>query len=121
MTKEKLSYERNKSDAVGAVCYTASKFAGSIPLMGWLASETVDMACGDSARNKKYRKFIPVIRALIKTEGRDSENVNNMLEELGDLASFGARRQNFRTRYIDDKAGWKLLPDDPQKIPFGFW
>ncbi len=119
--QNQLEKDRNKDDMMGAVCYAVGKGVGAIPLVGWLADAATSMVCSHREANEKYKKFLPVLRALIKTEGRDSKDAINMLEEIANLAPFGAQRLNFRTCYVDDPNGWKKLPDDPEKLPYGFW
>ncbi len=68
-----------------------------------------------------YKKFLPILKALIGYEGRSSENVTVIIEVLLQTASPGARRSNFKREYIDEPEGWKKLPEDPKQIPYGFW
>ncbi|NTS77109.1 hypothetical protein HR060_09505 [Catenovulum sp. SM1970] len=71
--------------------------------------------------NKKYKKLLPVLKTVIAAHGRNSSQANDVLDLLSGLVPNGARRNNFKRRYVDKKDGWRLLPDDPEKIPYGHW
>jgi len=44
-----------------------------------------------------------------------------LLLALAKYAPTGAKKNNFKKRYLMNKEGWKELPSDPDLIPFGFW
>ncbi|MCG7553773.1 hypothetical protein GSF04_13760 [Pseudoalteromonas sp. A22] len=71
--------------------------------------------------NEAYLKMLPLVKDAIKTHGRDSEVAIGALELLADLAPFGAKRRNFKRRYVDKPDGWKQLPADPNQLSYGYW
>jgi hypothetical protein len=68
-----------------------------------------------------YKHIFPSLVFIINTKGRQSKEASGLLKVLESLAPGGAKRRNFSRRYIQNVDGWKELPADPQKIPFGFW
>ena len=99
------------------VTQKAADFATKIPIAG----DVVGFVFSRVEAKETYRKFLPILKVLIKCEGRESQHVTTILDVLTSTAEFGARRANFRRAYVDKKDGWKQLPDDPHKIPYGFW
>ena len=71
--------------------------------------------------NEMYRKLYPVLLDIIGREGRNSKNAKNPLEIIANLPQNGARKFYFRKRYIENPAGWKLLPEDPDNFPDTYW
>lgn len=71
--------------------------------------------------NEAYIKMLPLVKDAIKTHGRDSEIAKGALELLTELAPMGAKRRNFKRRYVDKPDGWKSLPADPNQISYGYW
>ena len=71
--------------------------------------------------NDIYIGIYPNLKINCAKYGRDSENFNKLLLILAKLAPFGAKRNNFIRRYINNKEGWRQLPKDPNNIPFGYW
>ncbi len=75
----------------------------------------------ESDANKAYNAVYPVLRTTCGKSGRDSKEFTQLLEFLASLAPIGAKRNNFKRKYIDNKEGWRSLPKDPNNIPYGFW
>ena len=71
--------------------------------------------------NALYKAIYPSLKVTCGKYGRESEEFNNLLMALAKSAPAGAKRSNFKRRYIENKEGWRLLPSDPDWIPFGFW
>lgn len=53
--------------------------------------------------------------------GRTSKEFSQLLNVLAALAPLGAKRSNFKRKYIENQDGWRQLPKDPDNIPFGYW
>jgi len=58
---------------------------------------------------------------MFSKHGRESEEFNNLLDVLTQLAPVGAKRHNFKNKFIKNKQGWRQLPSDPNNIMFGYW
>lgn len=71
--------------------------------------------------NEFYRAIYPSLKITLVKYGRDSDEFNNLLLALAKYAPTGAKKNNFKKRYLMNKEGWKELPSDPDLIPFGFW
>ena len=71
--------------------------------------------------NEAYLRVYPTIRLAVREFGRDSKEVQGLLDMLGDLSAVGVKRRNFIRRYVSPLDGWLLLPHDPNNIPYGFW
>lgn len=74
-----------------------------------------------TSANATYQRLMPSLKFIILQKGRNSEEAKGLFEILENLPSAGARRENFKKFYIEKLDGWKELPNDPDKIPFGFW
>ena len=90
-----------------------------------LVSKPIELVVGvfssKRAANAIYTNLYPSLVYIIQTKGRQSSEARGLLEILKGIAPTGAKRSNFRKRYIDNLDGWRELPADPDKIPFGFW
>ncbi|REL25385.1 hypothetical protein DXX93_01690 [Thalassotalea euphylliae] len=71
--------------------------------------------------NENYRRVLPSLKRMISEHGRNSKNAQELLDVLVSLAPFGARRGNFKRRYVDRQNGWRELPDSPDRLPYGVW
>ncbi|QBG37155.1 hypothetical protein [Litorilituus sediminis] len=71
--------------------------------------------------NKAYLLLLPTLRSVIADNGRSSPNANDLLEVIANLAPYGARKRNFKRKYVDKLSGWRDLPDNPDNFPYGFW
>ena len=71
--------------------------------------------------NDTHKKVLPILKLAVNEYGRDSKEVQGLLELMGELAPVGAKRRNFIRKYITPLDGWLLLPSDPDKIPYVFW
>ncbi|MCC5827262.1 hypothetical protein [Alkalimonas sp.] len=68
-----------------------------------------------------YKNLYPSLQVIVNLKGRHSPTARGLLEVFASLPASGAKSRNFRKRYIDNPNGWKELPSDPARIPFGFW
>jgi len=71
--------------------------------------------------NEFYKAIFPSLKITCAKYGRESEEFNNLLLALAKHAPIGAKKSNFKKRYLKNKQGWKQLPSNPNLIPFGFW
>ena len=110
-----------------ALCFGAGKLVSDIPLGG----AVVGFIC---SRSEAAKNYVAYRKMLLQELGTGRPNNEQMLYFAGKLiqtASFGAQRGNFRWYYIDGKRSGPLesidkvrlakLPDNPDKIMYGFW
>jgi len=71
--------------------------------------------------NEAYRRLTPAVKSLIKSYGRTSDEATAALLALAELAPIGAKKRNFKIKYIKNPDGWKLLPKEPNDIPYAHW
>lgn len=71
--------------------------------------------------NGLYKVIYPHLLSSCRKQGRDSQECIDLLNTLAKAAPFGVKSKNFTKRYIKNKNGWKLLPENPKDIPFGYW
>jgi hypothetical protein len=71
--------------------------------------------------NATYVRLLPGLQYACNTRGRHSVEAVGLIEILAELPAYGARQHNFKKYYVDDPAGWKKLPDDPDMIMYGYW
>lgn len=70
---------------------------------------------------EQYKNLQPLLKITFGQSGRDSKEFIGLLQALLSLTPIGAKRRNFKRRYIDDKDGWRKLPLEPAEIPYGHW
>tara|TARA_B110000211_G_C13934640_1_gene488758 strand:+ start:154 stop:471 length:318 start_codon:yes stop_codon:yes gene_type:complete len=70
---------------------------------------------------KQYKNLYPLLKITYGQSGRDASEFINLLNVFLSLTPVGAKRRNFKRRYIDDKEGWRKLPSEPAEIPYGHW
>lgn len=109
--------DENSEVTFKSICWVTSQALGKIPLAG----NVVDFACDRVLQEKRYLEVYPVLMESIRKTGRNSPTSVFLLNELTQTANFGARRLNFKKYYIDPPLGWKKLPANPKKIPYGHW
>ncbi len=68
---------------------------------------------------EQYKNLQPLLKITFGQSGRDSKEFKGLLQALLSLTPIGAKRRNFKRRYIDDKDGWRKLPLEPAEIPYG--
>lgn len=110
-----------------AICFTASKAVGRIPLGG----ELVSFVCSGFEAQRNYVKLRKFLLSEITNPAKDQEQILYFAGKLMQTASFGAQRSNFRMYYIDgnrsgpletvDPHRVKKLPENPKNIMYGFW
>ncbi|XDF80098.1 hypothetical protein AAFX60_017115 [Aliivibrio fischeri] len=72
--------------------------------------------------DKFYRANVPLIKLAIE-EGFTLQDkmLRDSVDALESLAPFGARRSNFERRYLIDERTILDLPNDPDKLAYGYW
>ncbi|MCC5826953.1 hypothetical protein [Alkalimonas sp.] len=84
-------------------------------------SQIIGVFSSKISADQIYKHIYPSLVFIINTKGRKSREAKGLLSVLESLVPAGAKRRNFSRRYIQNVDGWKELPTDPQRIPFGFW
>ena len=110
-----------------ALCFTAGKIAGRVPLGG----DLVSFICSGFEAKQNYTKLRRMLFRELEHPGHDKEQQLYFAGKLIQTASFGAQRANFRRYYIDGNTSGPLetidimrvrkLPQNPDDIMFGFW
>jgi len=95
--------------------------ANPLNLIGTFGKQVFAQFSNKKHANKAYLQLIASVKRIISHQGRNSKNAKDLLDNLAGLAPFGAKRRNFRRRYIDKPNGWRELPDNPKDFPYGFW
>lgn len=71
---------------------------------------------------KLYRYIVPELQsALSSGSTMSTPAVKKAIEILQDLPPAGARRRNFRYRYLYDRPSLMNLPVDPDRLSIGYW
>lgn len=71
--------------------------------------------------NELYKAILPSLKRTITVQGYTSEESQALIEILIKSAPFGAKRRNFKRKYFSNSIDWKKLPENPEKIPYGYW
>jgi len=94
------------------------------PLISFISSTSLQVFSLFSDKkhaNQAYRQILPSLKLIITQQGRSSKKAEDLLKALSNLAPYGARRGNFKRRYVNKLNGWRELPDDPHRLPYGVW
>ncbi|MEE2003111.1 hypothetical protein QWY20_16750 [Alkalimonas sp. MEB108] len=95
--------------------------SGVVNLLWEAGNQITGVFTSKISADQIYKHIYPSLVFIITTKGRKSREAISLLSVLESLAPSGAKRRNFSRRYIQNQDGWKELPSDPQRIPFGFW
>lgn len=72
--------------------------------------------------NRAYSQIYPVLQDLLMRGARfESYEIQQLVDFLGTLPAWGARRENFKKIYLRDIYTLQKLPRDPNNIPSGLW
>lgn len=72
--------------------------------------------------DRAYQQVYPALEEfLAKGYSFDSPEVQGIVELLGEMPAYGARRENFKKLYLRDEITLRKLPRDPRLIPSGLW
>ena len=77
---------------------------------------------GKQKANEWYKLLIPELHeALERGTPMSDPQLSRLIEAITDLSPAGAKRSNFKRKYMSDKDSMMNLPRDPNMIPYGFW
>ncbi|EFP97562.1 hypothetical protein [Vibrio caribbeanicus] len=72
--------------------------------------------------DKLYKANVPLIKMAIEQGFTLKDKMlRDSVDALESLAPFGARRRNFERRYLVDERSIMNLPNDPDKLSYGYW
>lgn len=90
-------------------------------MLTFLSKQALNFIIGRNDAMKIYDNLLPAVMHVCSTKGRSTPEAIGILNVLGGLPTFGARRTNFKTKYIDDPMGWRDLPPRAKDLnPFYF-
>ena len=76
---------------------------------------------GKQKANEWYKVLVPELHeALIRGVPLNYPKLQRLIEALTNLAPVGAKRNNFKKRYMSDRESMLSLPRDPNMIMYGF-
>ena len=89
----------------------------------WTAGGAIYGVFANKAESEKiYRFVVPELKSKLEGNGSMADDdVKKAIEILKELPAFGAKRRNFEQKYLTERHSILTLPDDPTKIPFGYW
>lgn len=77
---------------------------------------------GKQKANEWYKVLVPELHeALTRGVPLNDPQLQRLTEALTNLAPVGAKRNNFKRRYMSDRESMLSLPRDPNMIMYGFW
>jgi len=71
--------------------------------------------------NELYRAILPSLKRTITNQGYEADESKALVDILIKAAPYGAKRRNFKRKYFTKSVDWKNLPENPKKIPYGYW
>ncbi|USD32042.1 MULTISPECIES: hypothetical protein [Vibrio] len=72
--------------------------------------------------NKQYKTLVPMIKKMLH-QGTPYNDpiIQNAVKALADTAPMGLVGRNFERRYLRTRDDFLRLPDDPDRIMWGYW
>ncbi|MGR3042679.1 hypothetical protein ABMY36_22245 [Vibrio vulnificus] len=77
---------------------------------------------GKQKANEWYKLLVPELHeALERGTPMSDPQLKKLVEAITNLAPVGAKRNNFKRRYMEDRESMLSLPRDPNSIMYGYW
>ncbi|WBA13862.1 hypothetical protein [Salinivibrio proteolyticus] len=94
----------------------------SISFIFTTAEMIYEQISGKKDANEWYKTLVPELHEALRNDIPMSDpQLKRLIEKIIGLAPIGAKRLNFRERYMKNRESMLRLPKDPNDIMFGYW
>ncbi len=77
---------------------------------------------GKQKANEWYKLLVPELHeALERGTPMSDPQLKKLVEAIINLVPAGAKRNNFKRRYMEDRESMLSLPREPNSIMYGYW